>query len=68
MKINKLSILIPVFNEEKTLKTIVEKVNNFNEFEKLTFYKREKFIMDYNSINLDNDCGSKAILNLTFSK
>jgi len=34
MKINKLSILIPVFNEEKTLKTIVEKVNNFNKFEK----------------------------------
>mgnify|MGYP006141994027 CR=1 FL=1 len=34
MKINKLSIIIPVFNEEKTLKTIVEKVNNFKEFEK----------------------------------
>lgn len=34
MKINKLSIIIPVYNEEKTLKTIVEKVNNFKEFEK----------------------------------
>jgi glycosyltransferase involved in cell wall biosynthesis len=34
MKISKLSVLIPVYNEEKTLKKIVEKVNSFKEFEK----------------------------------
>ena len=34
MKINKISIIIPCFNEKETILTLVDKVNNFNKIDK----------------------------------
>ena len=54
MKINKISILIPVYNEQSTLESVIKKINSFNEFHK------EIIIIDDNS----TDNTAKIILKL----
>ena len=78
----KLSIIIPCFNEEKTIEIIIDKVSNFNEYEKeiividdcSTDNSREiiKKISEQNSeVNyyfLDNNLGKGGALKKGFDK
>lgn len=57
MKIKKLSILIPCFNEKETILTLVDKVNNFNKIDK------EIIIVDDCSIDGTREIIQKKIIN-----
>ena len=65
MIIKKISIIIPCFNEEKTIKKVIEKVKQYNKYEVEIIIVNDGSTDGSNKILEDIKVGNKMILSIS---